>query len=206
VTGRAAEQLQALFVEAFPETEREPFDQLAASVNSGTRRLYCASTCERILGMMVVHPLPGTEHLLLEYLATDRAARNRGLGTEILRTVTGLLAQDPMKEGLVLEVESDGHGPEEEREVKARRIGFYMRNGALLLERATGYQQPNFAGPGGIPMKLLWMPLKARASVPEGERLRELVLTIYREAYELGEGDALVEQALRSLEEIAGAS
>ena len=111
----------------------------------------------------------------------------------------GMLRDDPQTAGIALEVESDEHGPAEERELRARRIGFYLRNGAQVISSVTDYQMPNLAGPGGLPMKLLWIPLKPGADAPEGASLRQLVLNIYRFAYQLEDDDALVRQTLRSL-------
>ena len=77
-TSPLAEQVKAIYIEAFPDVEREPFDNLARSINDGSRWLYCAGTKDGVSGFGVIRPLLGSQVVLLEYYATERTIRGHG--------------------------------------------------------------------------------------------------------------------------------
>jgi ribosomal protein S18 acetylase RimI-like enzyme len=199
LAGPVAEQVEAIFIEAFPGVEREPFDDLVRSINAGSRWLYCASTRDGVIGFSVIRPLPGSQVVLLEYCATERTVRGRGLGTRLLQATVRHLEDNTNTVAIVLEVESDEDGSPDERQLKARRIGFYQRNGARMIEAVTKYQMPNMTGPGSIPMRLLWLPVRGDVELPQGEGLKDLVVNIYRNAYHRNADDSLVQAILSSI-------
>ena len=74
------------------------------------------------------------------------------LGTKLLQATIQHVRENTNTEAIVLEVESDRHGSPDVRQLKTRRIVFYERNGACIIEAITDYQMPNMIGLGSIPI------------------------------------------------------
>ena len=65
--------------------------------------------------------------MLLDYLGVTAARRNGGLGGAILKM---LAAREAGRRTVLVEAEAErSGGPEEERPLRLRRLGFYARNG-----------------------------------------------------------------------------
>ncbi|MCI0478072.1 MAG: hypothetical protein L0Y55_17660, partial [Anaerolineales bacterium] len=93
--------------------------------------------------------------------------------------------------GILLEVEPDDEGDADERAIRQRRIAFYARHGARVIDSAPNYRVPLADRAGTMRMKLLWLPLAANAETPRGEKLRECVVGILEKSYGVKD-DALV--------------
>ena len=100
---------------------------------------------------------------------------------------------------IILEVEPDDEGGTEERQLRARRIGFYKRLGAKIIDCAPQYRAPNLAGPGTVHFRLMWLPLTERTPAPTGTALRNCIINLYSQSYELAENDPIVKATLKSL-------
>src|SRR5690606_36980481 len=114
------------------------------------------------------------EAVCLWYLAVRPGERGRGLGARIYGEVVHR-ARDARLRALVFEVElpEEAQSPEE-RDFALRRIGFYRRQGARLLEgihytQSVGDHQPE------IPMHVMVHPL-VEMSAAEAFTLGEQVL------------------------------
>ncbi|MBI5649713.1 MAG: GNAT family N-acetyltransferase [Chloroflexi bacterium] len=187
-----ADSLRALYESSFPASERADFDALIASVARGERLHFIATTNDDLVGFALLFPLRDTDAILLEYFAVASSQRGRGIGSEILQRVVGRLREPRAETGIILEVESDTEGDSAEHARRARRIAFYERNGARVIEHARNYRVPNLAGAGTLAMKLLWLPLRDHAPLPTDEQLRAHIRAIYTQAYELAADDPLV--------------
>ena len=67
--------------------------------------------------------------MLLDYLGVTAACRNGGLGGAILKM---LAAREAGRRTVLVEAEAErSGGPEEERPLRLRRLGFYARNGCI---------------------------------------------------------------------------
>jgi hypothetical protein len=102
---------------------------------------------------------------------------------------------------MVLEVEPAWQVDGDEREVRERRIGFYVRHGATVVACAPRYLTPNLEREGEtVPFTLLWVPLAAGAPATlEGARLRDCVHAILTRSYELDAADPLVREVVDGL-------
>ena len=196
-----ARQVKAIYMEAFPPSEREPFRKVVSAVNEGRRWLYCARASTRVYGFAITVPLPGMGMHLLEYLAIGADMRNRGIGAVLVRDVLQSLRSQGTVSGIVLEVETDEEGDPVEQGIRHRRIEFYQRIGARVIEGVKNYAIPHRRGSGSIPMKLLWLPVIPSASMPDGPDLEACIASIYQHSYGLEPDNPLVENALASLQE-----
>ena len=69
--------------------------------------------------------------MLLDYLGVTAARRNGGLGGAILKM---LAAREAGRRTVLVEAEAErSGGPEEERPLRLRRLGFYARNGCTQM-------------------------------------------------------------------------
>jgi ribosomal protein S18 acetylase RimI-like enzyme len=194
-----SDQFRSIFISSFPAPERGDFDELVSDIAKGVRVLFAALTKGDFIGFAVTLRLKPSDIHVLEYLAVDEAHRNRGIGAQLLRGAGGMLKTQSNAEAIILEVEPDDEGGAEERQLRARRIQFYQRLGAKLIDCALHYCAPNLAGVGTVNFRLMWLPLTERTAVPTGTSLRNCLINLYSQSYELAEDDPIVEATLNGL-------
>ncbi len=196
-----AEQCRAIYLDSFPSYERVDFATVLHSLAHGKRWLFIAQDGENVVGFAVIVPHVAREMHLLEYLAVARVVRGHGIGGQLLGFVKDALRAARTARGLVLEVEDDTEGNAAERILRQRRIAFYERYGARVIENTTHYRVPMTDRPGTLRLKLLWLPLVTDAAVPRGARLRECVTGILTQSYGLSADDALVQAILSDVQD-----
>ena len=202
---RAPEQIaqaRAIYEESFPPAERVPFANLLASLASPTVCGWAATDADGMIGFAFAMTLEETGVEFLTYLAVAPTRRGRGVGGALLQTVIESLRARGDTEGLLWEVESDDADEgfaAAERAQRQRRIAFYRRHGAEVVPIAAGYQAPNLAGPGTLPMKLMWLSLTTPPERLEGDHLRRCIEAIYRQGYGLPTSHPLVREVSAGL-------
>jgi GNAT superfamily N-acetyltransferase len=172
-----------LWETAFPPNERmlvSFYIGLLAAKGRGEQGQYhplaVASAEGQLLGMAFYKDDPGIGIACLWYLATVPAARNHGLGAwtyrEILRRIraTGLRA-------MVFEVEIPAEARSAEAAALAeRRIGFYRRQGARMLQAIEYWQDVGPHQPR-TPMHVMVHPLQEMSA----EEAFAMVRGLYKE-------------------------
>jgi GNAT superfamily N-acetyltransferase len=149
-TTEIARQSLALYESAFPPAERVPVESIINSIRQRGRasgkegyvpHFFTAVQDSRAVGLAFYGYFSHTRLGFLYYLAVQPDLRGQGLGAWLLGKTIEMLPQDAAatggepSRGLVWEVERpvDASTPDE-RELRQRRINFYARSGALLLE------------------------------------------------------------------------
>ncbi len=196
---KQTEQFRAIYVSSFPAPERGDFDELMGEIGRGTRLFFTALAGKDLIGFAVTLRLKPTNIHVLEYLAVEQASRNRGIGARLLRHAGETLKASSRASAIILEVEPDDEGAPDERQLRARRIGFYRRLGAKTVDCAPRYRAPNLAGPGTVNFRLLWIALSNSADVPTGAQLRDTLLNLYTQSYDLAPDDPLVVASIQDL-------
>jgi ribosomal protein S18 acetylase RimI-like enzyme len=196
---KQVEQFRAIYVDSFPASERADFDELVNDIANGTRPLFTATVGKNLVGFAVTLHLAPTDIYVLEYLAVEQASRNRGIGEKLLRRAGEVLRVNSHASAIILEVESEDEGKAEERQLRVRRIEFYRRIGAKMVDCARGYRAPNLAGPGTVPYRLMWLALAEQAVVPTGTRLKDCITALYIQSYGLSPDDPLIASTLKGL-------
>jgi ribosomal protein S18 acetylase RimI-like enzyme len=192
-------QIGRIYAEAFPPAQRAALETLAGAVEEGSRRLFVAQDGEEVVGFAFTVPLPETRIHCLEYLAVKRERRGQGLGSLLLRAVLADLAMEERVPGLVLEVESDRVGGQEEKTVRGARIAFYRANGAHLIEQVPHFLAPNLVDGGTLEMRLMWLPADDGPSMLNGPDLAACVRGIYSQSYGLSLTDHRIQFTLESV-------
>ncbi len=169
--------MQAIYEGSFPRKERSPFADLAASIDRSERLCFLAWEGEAVAGFAIALPLdvPGVH--LLEYLAVAEGLRGRGLGAALLRAVREHLDR-PGAVGIILEVE-----PEATSSVAQRRIAFYQRHGALLLELERPYLMAADNEAGLLEMRLMWLSLGSTQAVPSAGLVASCIHELWVRVY-----------------------
>jgi GNAT superfamily N-acetyltransferase len=198
---RADDRFAEIYELSFPASERENTPDLVASIAAGERLLYVARRDAELIGFAVVFGLDDLSVALLEYLAVDPEERDAGVGGAILTHLRTNLGSDGGALGMVLEVEPPEEVDGEEKTLRERRIGFYLRHGASVVECAPRYRTPNLERENEtVPFTLLWVPLSTEAPKElAGTHLRRCVEAILTESYELSRDDPLVREVVDDL-------
>ena len=176
-----------LYETAFPANERVLVSHFLALLQMKGKG---KDTCEyllagvdparKLLGLACYQLMPAAGAAVLWYLAMHAEARNRGLGGEFYDHVIGLIDKS-LYQALLLEVEiPELFKNDEERKRAARRINFYRRHGAYLLEGVDYLQSVGWHCPP-IPMHIMVHPLRvlhapacfALAKAYAGDALKE---------------------------------
>ncbi len=152
-----------LFETLFPANEKLLFSTLLKILKSkgqgegaGMHMLAIRNECGKTVGMVLYQLVPDKNLVVLRYLGTAPSEQGKGLGTRIYRDLLEML--DPaVYQALIFEVEIPGH--DQASQQAERRIQFYLRNGAALLEgihymQDIGWHQPQ------TPMHIMVHPLQ----------------------------------------------
>jgi hypothetical protein len=191
-------QVEHIYAEAFPPSQRVDYDTLTAAVAEGSRLLFTAQKGGQVLGFAITTPLPDADVHCLEYFAVRQGDRSQGIGAGLLRTVLSDLHANEHVSGLILEVEPEQEGNETEQEIRRARVAFYLRNGATPIADVTRFLAPDLSTGGTIEMKLMWLPTGGAPAIPSGPELWVCIRGIYSRCYGLTPEDPRVEATLRS--------
>ena len=138
------ELLRTICYQSFPPEELTDFDEWLNQIAQGKKWLYIAEMDHTLLGFASILPCVAADVHLLETLAVGRDYRNQTVGAQLLQYAVKSVQAIGNASGIILEVESDEC--DKDRALRERRIAFYKRNGATIVECATHCRTPNAAG------------------------------------------------------------
>lgn len=121
-TSTLYDQMQALYLEAFPKCERKPFSLMQETQAKGQVDMWSIMDGETFVGMAVT--MKDKDLVLLDYFAIQEEFRGRGYGSRALQ----LLYRQYEKERFFLEIESTQVDCENKTQRESRKA-FYLRNG-----------------------------------------------------------------------------
>ncbi|MCF0105933.1 MAG: GNAT family N-acetyltransferase [Holdemanella sp.] len=110
------EEIKTLYIQSFPENERQPFDTLFTSKKIEGYAFYEKET---FYGLAIIACANQIAHII--YLCVKEEARNKGYGQMILKHITKI------KEGypIIVDIEE----VYDDNEIKKKRKCFYLKNG-----------------------------------------------------------------------------
>ncbi len=200
LTGSDRSNFIRIYEESFPRSERDDTQAVLASIEAGSRFCMVAHRNHELIGLAVLLRLVELDIKFLEYFAVDSRLRSLGVGAEFLGHLgTALRSAQSPASGIVFEVDQPDSADGEERRLRQRRIEFYKRNGAVLVECAPTYRAPNLEQEGTVPSSLMWLPLSLRIRSLSGNLLKKCVLAMLTQSYELRLNDPLVHQVISEL-------
>lgn len=198
----AATRFAAIYEASFPPSERDETSDLVASIDAGERLCYLAARDGTVVGIAVAFALDGGSIAFLEYLAVDPSERNAGVGGAILDHLRARLGPEVgATVGMVWEVEPPLEVEGAERALRERRIEFYKRHSASVVECAPRYRAPNLESDDEVMnYTLMWVPLAVDAAPTlTGDLLHRCVTAILTQSYGLASDDPLVQAVLDDL-------
>jgi GNAT superfamily N-acetyltransferase len=173
------QQIQAIYDVSFPPYERKPFWMISESMNGGRYSVFVIRQQNGpIVAFALLVPLRISNAMYIEYYAVAELLRGQGIGSMLMREIIAFLT--PTASAIVWEVDP----PVTENDDNSRRIRFYERLGASLIEQSTQYGMPNYwKGSGIIPLRLMWQPLQNQQAQPTRSELTTFITDIYETEY-----------------------
>jgi ribosomal protein S18 acetylase RimI-like enzyme len=190
--------VENIYTVSFPPEERVDFASISADIRAGQHELHLVSQGRTPIGFAYIATLHSSQVSFGEYIAIAPEYRDRKIGSSLLQYLWATLRERNIL-GFVFEVEPEDEGTKEERSLRKRRIGFYQRNGADLVNCAPAYEMPNLSGTGSLRMSLMWIALAGGPQELRGELLRSCIRDIYVQIYDRGPNDSLLQGVLAHL-------
>ncbi|MGK7902345.1 MAG: GNAT family N-acetyltransferase [Hormoscilla sp.] len=185
-----------IYVDAFPSNERFPVEFLKETIDKGLRSLYLGYFGDEVVFIAILWPLKDTEFILLDYIATKESYRGRGMGTAFMNAICKLLRDN--KKFMLIEVENPEYGSE--REEKRRRVGFYRRVGAQVMQ-GVRHVLPPLDG-SGIPTEMLLMVFPEYGNGAIAARVvKDLLTKFYQEMHNGGLDNPVLNDLIQEIED-----
>lgn len=161
------QQVVTIYEQSFPEAERDPVENIAASLNPSTdsaeiTHLRALVEQETVVGFSYFSCYREYYLGFLKFIAVRVDIRGKGYGPILLQDAVQQLRIDGVHAtgwpylGLVFEVERPETAENEaDRLLRERRIEFYRRNGARMLEQVDYIAPPVTADQPSLPFHLM---------------------------------------------------
>ena len=185
------EQCMAILREAISPETQLPHDRFLNLLAGGKYQLFSYRRAEEVTGMALVYfpaPLP---FAWLDYFVTRSDLRGQGLGSTLFHEIATLASEHaPPLDWLLFEVDDGRDADAERRTLSERRIAFYQRLGARLLQNVS-YKFPSAVGEP-VPMRLMAYSLRRDATLSP-HMLRCAVEDIFIHIHGRSADDALLQ-------------
>ena len=166
-----------IYVASIPASERKDHDALARMAQSERYRIHIAELAGQVAAFSIIYRSDHQDFALLEYFATTPALRNQGIGGRLLDHVLANQGDIPV----LLEVEAPPLTDQSGDSMESRRIGFYRRHGARVVEDFS-YVLPLKTAGTPPPMVILIGAADGLTTIPSG-MLRSWLADIYENVY-----------------------
>lgn len=144
----------------FPPNELKSLSMLENLTQSGINSVWAFERDGALAGYYVLARVPGSSMVLLDYLAVVPELRNTGVGSALMAQIVRRLPPDCY---LLIESERPEPAPSpEEQSIRARRVGFYQRCGAV--------RSPLNVRLFGVDYAVLTLPAERTPSPPQQRR------------------------------------
>lgn len=191
-----------IYLEAFPENERQPLDKIKYRVEHEYYSTIIVKRDKAVAGFSLLCPFRDLHFGLLDYIGVEKAQRNLGIGSKLFQKTYELLNGEAPSSILLLEVEDPACGSQTESSMRHRRVQFYERLGARVVPNFR-YILPPMAGNSPTDM-LLMVYAGGNPVVIDTKSLANIVIAVYGKVYERGEDDRYLCQMLRNLTRSSG--
>jgi ribosomal protein S18 acetylase RimI-like enzyme len=174
-----------------------PQQRLSELLVGGRYQLFSYADRDEVQGAALVYFGEVLPFAWLDYFAIRADLRGRGLGGELFREIVNVAKKHDL-DWMLLEVDDDREGALQHKRLCARRIEFYRRLGAKLLQNVP-YKFPSaFAEP--LPMRLMAYQLGAGA-VLSRNTLNQIVGEVFMSIHGRGDDDGLLRWFQRGVPE-----
>jgi GNAT superfamily N-acetyltransferase len=194
---RVTERSSRLFADSMAIIRRSisgntqlPQERLEQLLTSGRYRLFAYVDGQEASGAALLYFAEHPGFVWLDYFAIRSDLRGQGLGGDLFRQIIAATArQNASPDWLLLEVDDDRDGDAQHQATCGRRIAFYRRLGARLLENVP-YRFPSAFGEP-VPMRLMAYPVRSGARLTEDE-LKGMVGEVFLNIHGRSQDDELL--------------
>lgn len=198
-------QAAAIYQQSFPPDEREPLETLLAhGADRPATHYWAAVEDQTVWGIAFFSYFPRTRMSFLAYIAVRPDLRGGGFGARLYQRMLQQAAEDARvfgqtALGAALEVEKPALAASPaERDLRQRRIQFYQRLGAFIVDGIDFIAPPLSLGASAMPYHILFHPLALPGAL-NAEHLRQIVRTTLGFGYRLSPQNPYYRRALRSI-------
>lgn len=166
-----------IYENAFPLNERDSQSQLLYALMSKIANIGTYYIDDRVAGIAVIYTMKKLPFMFLHYFAIAESFRNGGFGSQMFSQIM----HEFEDKALIWEVE-DIHAARnaDEKKLRERRINFYLRHGATLLNNP--FIQPPLHHGECIPMRLMQYSSQPQRILEDEKLIAE---AIYFEKYQV---------------------
>ena len=187
---RLYDEAIAIMQDAIAREAQIPERQFSDLLAAGQYQLLAYRSDEDVHGFALVYFSRQLRFAWLDYFGIRPDLRGRGMGSELFREIVQLASnQSPRLDWLLFEVDDDYEGDPEREADCVRRVRFYRRLGARVLENVP-YKFPS-ASLAPIRMRLMAYKLHANARLAPDD-LKHAVGEIFSAIHGRGGDDQLL--------------
>jgi GNAT superfamily N-acetyltransferase len=172
-------KIQDIYDVSFPRWERKPFWYISDAMHHRHYNVFVVIREDEIVAFALLIPLPASRAMYIEYLAVTQALRGQGIGSLLFRSIFDFF-ENTDTSAIIWEVDP----PEQSGDNNDRRIQFYERLGAHLIDQSKHYGMPNYyKGSGMLSLRMMWKPLRGDHIQPTKSELITFITDIYETEY-----------------------
>ena len=182
-----------IYNESFPSNEKQPLSLIKKRITETTSNLFVGLLNEEVICMALLWDFKDLEFILLDYMAVAKKYRNNKLGSSLFKFLTNTI--NTCNKYMIIEVENYLFG--NNKELRKKRINFYIRNGAYVLDEAP-YMLPSLDDTLPTEMKLMISP-KYQKDIIGFEKIEKLIKRLYTDLYGKTENNNLLVSILKNI-------
>lgn len=186
------EKALAIYDESFPSNEKHPLSLIKKRVTEKTSSLHVGLLNDKVVCMALLWDFNDLEFVLLDYMAVDKEHRNNKIGAIFFKYLSDIIKT--CNKYIIIEAENYLFG--NNKEVRKKRINFYLKNGAFML-RDIPYILPSLDETVPTEMSLMISP-RFKKDYMNFEKIEKLIKSLYINLYGKTENDTLLISILKN--------
>ena len=186
------EKAITIYDESFPSNEKQPLSLIRKRVTENISSLFVGLFNDKVACMALLWDFKDLEFMLLDYMAVDKEHRNNKIGANFFKYLSDTI--NTCNKHMIIEAENYLFG--NNRELRKKRINFYIKNGAFIL-RDIPYILPSLDGTVPTEMCLMISP-RYKNECMDFEKIEKLIKYLYINLYNKTENDALLISILKN--------
>lgn len=182
--GIAWEHVLRIYLDTYPEPERESLSLISEHVRSGRYLLFIAVRKNIAVGFYILDHRKRLDCTLLCYLAIKAEFQDPEISTQLFQHAISVFRKTLKTTLLLVEVEQE-------------QFGFYLSQD--LSKMAINYLAPRFSNGTHIPLQLMCLPRSKQLHTLSGSWLARIIEDLYLSNYGLTSDHGLVREQLEGI-------
>ena len=165
-SSEATDDLKSIYEEAFPSDERRDWDEVFKFLRKPEYKLFSFISQQIKVGLLISWQLQ--DFTFIEHFAIEKTARNKGVGTDVIRNFLSKTSGY-----VILEIE------EAKNEANQQRISFYERLGFSVFPGK--YEQPAYS----VRKNSVKMMIMSYPNIISNKEFSQIRTELYRSVYHI---------------------